>query len=267
MSSNPSSIDVQSSGRGSAVAALELSNITAGYGTTVVLRDVSVVVPEHSIVALLGPNGAGKTTLLRVASGLLRPSAGHVRISGASVTHQPAHRRTQRGLCLVPEGRGIFRSLSVADNLTLHTPPWVEEDRVAKAVEAFPILGNRLKQTAGSLSGGEQQMLALARIYLAQPQVALLDEVSMGLAPIIVDQIFETLAMLAKSGIALLIVEQYVNRALEMCDHVYLINRGELSFSGVPADLDEAAVIQRYLGADPIDSIDISSKSNGVQGS
>jgi branched-chain amino acid transport system ATP-binding protein len=230
--------------------ALALEDITAGYGRNVVVRNVSIVVAERTIVALLGPNGAGKTTLLRVASGLLRPQSGHVRIFGEDATKEPPHKRTRRGVCLIPEGRGIFRSLSVAENLLLHTPPWEREDRTDKAIEAFPMLGDRLKQTAGSLSGGQQQMLALARIYLAEPRVALLDEVSMGLAPIVVDQIFETLAALAKAGIALLVVEQYVNRALEMCDSVYMINRGEITYSGYPSDLDEHAVLQGYLGAD-----------------
>jgi len=233
-----------------APAALELDDVSAGYGETIVVRGISITVPANSIAALLGANGAGKTTLLRVAAGLLTPRAGRILIDGTDVSREAPHRRAARGLCLVPEGRGIFRSLTVSENLTLHTPPWVRENRVAEAVEAFPVLGERLNQTAGSLSGGEQQMLALARIYLAKPKIALLDEVSIGLAPIIVEQIFETLASLARTGIALLLVEQYVNRALELCDHAYLISRGQLTFSGAASELDEQAVFQRYLGAD-----------------
>jgi len=233
---------------GKQVASLELSEIVAAYGRNVVVRDVSLVVPQHSVVALLGANGAGKTTLLRVAAGLLKPQSGEVAIGGVIATRETPSSRARRGVCLIPEGRGIFRSLTVAENLLLHTPPWVNEDHLADVFEVFPVLGTRLKQVAGRLSGGQQQMLALARIYLAEPQVVLLDEVSMGLAPIVIDQIFETLTSLSRRGVALLIVEQYVNRALEMCDHVYMMNRGEITSSGAPSDLDQEAILEGYLG-------------------
>jgi branched-chain amino acid transport system ATP-binding protein len=230
--------------------ALELGGVTAAYGRTVVVRDVSLAVPETGIVALLGPNGAGKTTLLRVCAGLLRPTSGSVRIGGIDATSAPAFQRARDGLCLIPEGRGIFPSLTVAENLRLHTPPWSSENRLDRALDAFPVLRDRLKQRAGSLSGGQQQMVALARVYLAQTKVALLDEVSMGLAPLVVDEIFEQLVLMARSGIALLLVEQYVNRALEMADHVYLMNQGTMAFSGPPSQLDEETVVARYLGAE-----------------
>ena len=233
-----------------AVAALELRDITAAYGRTVVVRDASLRVPERGLVALLGPNGAGKTTLLRIAAGLMRPRQGDVHVLGADMTTSSPSERAKRGLCLIPEGRGIFRTLSVRENLVLHTPPWSRKDSIEQAIDAFPVLGDRLKQTAGSLSGGEQQMLALARVFLAQPKVVLLDEVSMGLAPIVVEQIFESLQRLTDQGIALLLVEQYVNRALEMCDYAYLINRGVITFGGRPEELDEGAVVEGYLGAD-----------------
>jgi branched-chain amino acid transport system ATP-binding protein len=231
-------------------SALRLEQVTAGYEQTVVLRDVTLTVPLRSITALLGPNGAGKTTLLRVASGLLAPTRGTVRLLGEEVTSDAPHQRARKGLCLMPEGRGIFRSLSVSENLLLHTPPWVRDERLERALSAFPVLRERLKQTAGSLSGGQQQMLALARIHLADPQVVLLDEVSMGLAPIIVSDIFQTLNDLAKSGISIVLVEQFVTRALEMADHVYLLNRGRIAFEGVPSELDEATVLRGYLGTD-----------------
>ena len=194
--------------------ALELDGITAGYGETTVLRDVSIRIPPKSIVALLGPNGAGKTTLLRVASGLLRPGAGNVRLFGDDVTASTPNQRARKGLCLMPEGHGIFRSLSVRENLLLHTPPWMREEPLERALTAFPALRERLKQTAGNLSGGQQQMLALARIHLSNPRVVLLDEVSMGLAPVIVNSIFQTLTELASTGISVVLVEQFVTRAL-----------------------------------------------------
>jgi branched-chain amino acid transport system ATP-binding protein len=235
--------------------ALVLSNIHAGYGRTMVLRDVSVGVPAGAVVALLGANGAGKTTTLRVAAGLLRAAQGTVSIFGHQVTRQPTHQRARQGICLVPEGRGIFRSLSVKENLQIQIPPWSDNHSLDKAIEAFPDLGARMQQVAGSLSGGQQQMLAMARAYLASPRVVLLDEVSMGLAPRIVDAIFESFRHLTANGVALLLVEQYVNRALEMADHAYLMTRGRISWSGPAADLDEDAVTQAYLGhGEPTDT-------------
>ena len=232
-------------------AALELRGVFAGYGGTPVLRDVSMAVPRGAVVALLGANGAGKSTLLRTASGLLTPTRGSVSIGGSDVTRDPPHRRARRGLCLIPEGRGIFPALTVAENLRMQLPPW-SRDRSAidRALHAFPALGNRLQQIAGTMSGGQQQMLAVSRAWVAQPQIVLLDEVSMGLAPTIVDDIYGVLAELAADGIALLVVEQYVSRALATATHVYVLEKGEISFSGPPAALDESALLGSYLGAD-----------------
>jgi branched-chain amino acid transport system ATP-binding protein len=227
---------------------LELSGVSAGYEGVAVLREVTVTVPAGHVVALLGPNGAGKTTLLRTAAGLLRPSAGHVLIKGKDVTRTPPNRRTKGGVCLIPEGRGIFRSLTVRDNLRMHVPPWAKDKSLDRALGAFPILEQRLGQTAGTMSGGQQQMLALARAYLSRPDVILLDEVSMGLAPKIVDEIFDALQRLASTGVALLLVEQYINRALDIADEVVLLDRGEVAYHGSPADLDQDTVMQRYLG-------------------
>jgi branched-chain amino acid transport system ATP-binding protein len=237
-------------------AALELAHIDAGYGRAAVLRDVSLTVPRGSLVALLGPNGAGKTTLLRTASGLLQPAHGTVTINGRNMTQAAASHRAKAGLCLIPEGRGIFRNLSVRDNLRLQVPQWATNKSVDKALEVFPALRDRLSQNAGTLSGGQQQMLALARAYLAKPSVVLLDEVSMGLAPKIVEEIFETLVGLAATGVALLLVEQYVTRALEMADRVVLLNQGRVTFSGAATDLDEDAVMRGYFGADLTDGSD-----------
>ncbi|WP_019875760.1 ABC transporter ATP-binding protein [Sporichthya polymorpha] len=227
---------------------LALDGVTAGYGGTTVLRDVSVRVPDGAVVALLGPNGAGKTTLLRVASGLLRPTGGRVLLDGADVTTQAPHALCARGVCHVPEGRGVFPSLTVRDNLVLLSKAGTESESLERAVTAFPRLGERLNQLAGTMSGGEQQMLALARTYMQRPRVVLLDEVSMGLAPTIVDEIFAFLARLSAEGASLLLVEQYVTRALEVADFVFLLNRGQIAFAGEVGEVDVAALAAEYVG-------------------
>lgn len=232
-------------------AVLELRGVTAGYERTTVLREVTLQVAPGTIVALLGPNGAGKTTLLRVATGLIRPTRGEVRLGDVDVTRKGSHARAAAGLCLIPEGRGIFRALTVKENLLLSVPPWRKGGGIERACEAFPILADRLRQTAGTLSGGQQQMLAVARAYLSEPKVVLLDEVSMGLAPLVVEEIFDSLQALAREGVSLLLVEQYVTRALALADHVYLLNRGEIGFSGSPEQLDEDELASRYLGLAP----------------
>ena len=229
---------------------LELRGVTAGYGAHTVLRDVDLVVPDHSVVALLGPNGAGKTTLLRVASGLLRPSSGHLLVDGQDATGWASHQLAGAGVCHVPEGRGIFRALSVRDNIRLQTNPAVDVDPIQAVSDAFPRLGERLDQRAGTMSGGEQQMLALARSYLAGSKTVLLDEVSMGLAPKIIDEIFEYLRRLAAQGAALLLVEQYVGRALELADFVYILNKGRVQFVGESDELGEEQILASYLGVE-----------------
>jgi branched-chain amino acid transport system ATP-binding protein len=227
---------------------LELRNVTAGYGQATVLRDVSFTVARGQVAALLGPNGAGKTTTLRVALGLVRPRSGTVWATGTEVTRQRPHQRARRGLCLIPEGRGIFRSLTVRENLRLQVPPWQSDHAIDVAVAAFPVLGQRLGQVAGTMSGGEQQMLALARAYLSRPDLVVIDEISLGLAPKVVDSIFASLRRLAADGMALLLVEQYVNRALGMADQVLLLDRGSLSFSGPADQVNEDTLMQAYLG-------------------
>ena len=228
---------------------LELRNICAGYGTGRVLENVSLVVPDGAVVALLGPNGAGKTTLLRVMSGLLRPTSGRVLLDGADVTDASPYELARAGICHVPEGRGIFPTLSVADNLRLQAPRSVDRRAVDLAAAVFPRLAQRRNQLAGTMSGGEQQMLALSRAYVAEPATVLLDEVSMGLAPLIVDEIFSYLRRLAGEGISLLVVEQYVARALELADYVYILNRGRIRFAGEPAEVGDQTVLESYLGA------------------
>jgi branched-chain amino acid transport system ATP-binding protein len=228
---------------------LELKNITAGYDTGTVLRDVTLTVPDNAVVALLGPNGAGKTTLLRVASGLLRPTSGQMLLNGKDVTGQRPFQLARAGVCHVPEGRGIFPSLSVSDNLQLQASSSGFKAAFQKATTTFPRLGERRGQIAGTMSGGEQQMLALSHAYVSDPTVVLLDEVSMGLAPKIVEEIFEYLHELARGGQALLLVEQYVSRALELADYVYILDRGRISFAGEPAEISEETITNAYLGS------------------
>jgi branched-chain amino acid transport system ATP-binding protein len=230
---------------------LEARGIHAGYQATPVLRDVDLTVPRGAVVALLGPNGAGKTTLLRVLSGTIPPTAGTVRLDGQDITTWPPHRRLRAGMALIPEGRGIFRELTVRVNLALFAAAVDDGDAEARAVEAFPKLGQRLDQVAGTLSGGEQQMLSLCRAHIGDPGLVLLDEVSMGLAPVVVDEIFAFLARLAASGRSLLLVEQYVDRALAIADYVYLLDRGRVAFAGEPAELAADDVFARYLAGEP----------------
>lgn len=228
---------------------LEFHGITAGYDGSTVLRNVQLSVPDHSVVALLGPNGAGKTTTLRVASGLLEPTQGRIVVDGQDVTRWPPFARAAHGVCLIPEGRGIFAALSVRDNLRLQAKPGGEAASIERATATFPRLGQRLRQVAGTLSGGEQQMLALARAYLADAKVVLLDEVSMGLAPVIVDEIFSFIHQLRDSGVSLLIVEQYVQRALDIANYVYVLNKGTLHFAGEPYEVEGEKVLESYLGS------------------
>ncbi len=229
-------------------AALRIENLTAGYGSTAVLREVNLVVPRGGVVALLGPNGAGKTTLLRVASRFISPMFGRIVMDGKDVTHDRAYAVARRGLCHLPEGRGIFPSLTVRENLILSSPKHRETESIARAVEVFPQLGQRMKQHASSLSGGEQQMLSLVRAFVTNPKLVVVDEVSLGLAPIIVDRIFEILTEIAATGTAMIIVEQYIQRALALAETVCLLSRGRVVFSGPAAEADQAALFARYLG-------------------
>lgn len=228
--------------------ALVLNNIFAGYGAATVLRDVSVTVPAAKVVALLGPNGAGKTTLLKVASGQIPTSAGTVHLNGQDVTGQRTDRLARQGLCHIPEGHAVFPSLSVQENLLLFSKRDEYEVGLEKAVAAFPPLRSRLKQSAGSLSGGEQQMLAMVRAYITGPGVVLVDEASLGLAPLVIDALYLFLQRLASSGTALLLVEQYVQRALAIADEVYILRHGQIVLSGSPAELEGKDMFSQYLG-------------------
>ena len=228
---------------------LELHDIVGGYGSTTVLRGVTVSVPPGCVVALLGPNGAGKSTTMRMASGLLRPSAGRVVFDDEDITRVGPNRRAQLGICHIIEGRSIFPSLTVQENLLLQTPRGVSRaDVLDEVADAFPALVDRRRQIAGTLSGGEQQMLSLMRAYLAKPRVVLVDEASLGLAPLVVDSIFAFLGRIAASGVSLLVVEQYVSRALALAETVYLLNQGSIVFGGPTDDLDEQQIFALYAG-------------------
>jgi branched-chain amino acid transport system ATP-binding protein len=228
-------------------AALELQQVTAGYGDNIVLKNLDLVIPESSVVALLGRNGAGKSTALRVVSGFLRPQTGHVLFGGDDITSLSAHQRAGLGICCIAEGRSIFPSLSVKENLRMWALHVSEQEAIGRACDAFPILGNRLKQRAGSLSGGEQQMLAVARAYVQKAHLVFIDEVSLGLAPLVIDQLSAFLAELAKAGTTLVIIEQFVKRALDLADQVYVISRGEVAFHGSSRSLTEEALATIYV--------------------
>jgi branched-chain amino acid transport system ATP-binding protein len=219
--------------------ALELRDVDAGYGPFRALFDVSFGVPRGGVCALLGPNGAGKTTVARVASGLIAPASGTVWVAGQNVTGQPAWRIARLGVAHAVEGRSVFASLSVEDNLRLAFRRSVGaaglNDAMGRAYARFPRLGERRRQEAGTLSGGEQRMLALARVLADPPSVLIADELSLGLAPVIVDEVYATLATIRDAGTSLLIVEQQVPRAIELADVVVVLGKGAVRYAG-PAD-------------------------------
>ena len=228
---------------------LQVEALTAGYGRTTVLRDVTLNFDSGSVTAVLGANGAGKTTLLRCLSGLIRATSGTISMGQTDVSRLPPHRRLKQGICLIPEGRGVFKSLTVAENLRLHRPNWQAEERTDSALEIFPALRPRLSQTTGTMSGGEQQMVALARAFVAGASLVMVDELSMGLAPRVVEDLFDRLALLAQRGVALIVVEQFVHQALALADTVVVLNRGEIALHARAADFDPSVLAQQYLGA------------------
>ncbi len=228
--------------------ALSMKGITSGYGTTTIVRNIDLTIEAGSVTALLGPNGAGKSTLLKTMSGLIRPMSGSVMIDGQDVSSLAPNKRANLGLCHIPEGRGIFPSMTVKENLELQAKPGEQSIAIEKGIAAFPILGERLMQRAGTMSGGQQQMLSMARAYTQNPRVILVDEGSLGLAPIVVDEIFSFLAGVAAAGAALLIVDQFVARALALATSAYVMTRGEIVFAGNSVELQQSDVFERYLG-------------------
>jgi branched-chain amino acid transport system ATP-binding protein len=227
---------------------LELQRVSVSYGGLRAVSDVSITIPEGCIVALLGPNGAGKTTTLRTISGLIRPDSGRILLAGKRIDGRSPHDIARKGVLQVPEGRGIFPSLTVAANLSMARATAPNVDLEARAVELFPRLADRMSQLAGTLSGGEQQMLAMARALVAQPRVLMLDEISMGLAPIIVRQLFDAVRDMKASGATVLLVEQYVQAALDLADYVYVLDKGRVAEVGEPGDVRESGLATSYLG-------------------
>lgn len=237
---------------------LRVENLHAGYGTSEVLVDVSLHVAQGSVVALIGANGAGKTTAMRAISGMIRPSRGRILLNGKPVQELGAAAIATLGLAHAPEGRKVFGPLSVEDNLLLgayHRLPRLFGFKklaaadLARIYELFPRLLERRAQPAGTLSGGEQQMLAIGRALMANPKVVLLDEPSMGLAPVIVQEVFNTIGRLKDAGITLLLVEQFARSALEVADYAYVMERGHIAVEGTPAELhQDERVLSAYLG-------------------
>ena len=228
---------------------LELRDVSVSYGGLRALAGVSIVVPEHSVVALLGANGAGKTTTLRAISGLIRPDHGRIEFAGRRIDGRAAHTVTRMGVLHVPEGRGVFPSLTVRANLEMASyAVGSGRDLVEEGVSRFPALGRRIDQLAGSMSGGEQQMLALARAVLSRPRLLLLDEISMGLAPLIVSSLFDEVRAMAEAGTTVLLVEQYVQTALGLADYAYVLDKGRIVDVGEPADLRAGGILSSYLG-------------------
>ena len=231
---------------------LELNGLSSHYGRIQALRDVSVTVAEGEIVALVGANGAGKTTLLRVLSGVRPLSAGAIRFAGADISRTPAHKRVALGISQAPEGRQVFGPLSVEDNLRLgayRRSSGEVADDIEKMYAMFPILKEKRKAPAGALSGGQQQMLALGRALMSQPRLLLLDEPSMGLAPLLVAEIFEALKKLKAAGATIFLVEQNAFAALGICDRGYVLETGEVKIAGTGAALlADDQVRSAYLG-------------------
>ena len=236
-----------------AEALLELQNLDVHYGAIHALRGVSFRVGKGEIVTLIGANGAGKTTTLRAVSGMLRPSAGQITYEDTPIAGLKPHRLVARGLCHAPEGRGIFPNLTVLENLRLGAFLRRDADGIAQDMERgfklFPILRERATQMAGTLSGGEQQMLAIARALMARPRLLLLDEPSLGLAPTVVETIFNIIQEINRQGVTILLVEQNAHLALGIAHHGYVLETGVVVQSGTGADLLRSPEIRKaYLG-------------------
>jgi branched-chain amino acid transport system ATP-binding protein len=225
-------------------AVLELRDVSAAYGPFRALFEVSLTVGPGEAVALLGPNGSGKTTTARVASGLVAPASGTVSVDGADLSGAPPYRYARAGVAHAPEGRSVFATLSVEDNLRLSFRQSQGRAGVAaaldRAFELFPVLARRHHQMAGTLSGGEQRMLSMARVMVEAPKLLVADELSLGLAPIVVDQVYENLQKLREAGTALLIVEQHVPHALTLCDRVVLLGHGAVVWDGPSSEAPTA---------------------------
>lgn len=235
------------------MAMLEVNNIHTYYGNIHALKGISITVEENEIVTLIGGNGAGKTTTLRSISGLIPPRSGEIYFEGEKISDTPAHELVFKGITMVPEGRGIFARLTVYENLDMGAYSLTDrssfEDDLEKVYQLFPRLKERRKQVAGTLSGGEQQMLATARALMAKPRLMLMDEPSMGLAPILVESVFETIQEINKSGTTILLVEQNATVALAVADRGYVLQTGEIVLKDSAKNLRKDEMVQKaYLG-------------------
>jgi branched-chain amino acid transport system ATP-binding protein len=229
---------------------LELRNVRASYGSIEVLHGVNLSVGRGEVVALLGPNGAGKSTMIKVVSGLLRPTSGQLIVGGRDVTGAAANALARAGLCTIPEGRGIFPNLTVRENLLMatysgHKLSDIEESTYAR----FPRLSERRTQLAGTMSGGEQQMLSLARALATDPVILLLDELSMGLAPLIVAELYQQVAAIAAEGVSVLVVEQFARTVLGVADQAVLLAHGKVQVAGKASEIGEDVLAGAYLGS------------------
>ena len=235
-------------------ALLEVKEVVTAYGKIEALKGISLEVQQGSITCLLGPNGAGKTTLLMTTAGVLKPKAGSIRFGGNEIAGAAPHAIVARGIALVPENRLVFPNMTVVENLNAGGYPRNDKAEIAADVDRmmtrFPVLKERAMQDAGTLSGGEQQMLSVARALMSRPKLLLMDEPSLGLAPLIVEEIFRIIRELHKDGATIFLVEQNAHMALTVANHFYLIEQGKVTFSGDPGSLAEDEVIRRaYLGS------------------
>lgn len=237
------------------MALLEVTDLHAYYGNIHALKGISLVVEEGEIVSLIGGNGAGKTTTLRTISGLLQPRQGSISFEGEDLGHAAAHERVRMGIAMVPEGRGVFAKLTVQENLELGAYQRTDRAGIAQDIDRaytlFPRLGERRKQIAGTMSGGEQQMLAMTRALMARPRLLLMDEPSMGLAPVLVETIFDTIEEVNQDGTTILLVEQNAHMALQIAHRGYVIQTGEIVLDDTAESLQTNPMVQKaYLGVE-----------------
>jgi branched-chain amino acid transport system ATP-binding protein len=247
---------------------LEVSELEAGYDDALILRGVDLAADAEQIVAIVGPNGAGKSTLLKAVYGLVRPRRGSVRLDGADITGERADRLTRRGMNLVPQVDNVFPSLSIAENLhvgALVVPRADRQTEIERVLELFPLLAERRRQRAGSLSGGQRKLVALARALVGRPRLLLLDEPSAGLSPIAIDLVFEKLVEIRSLGIAIVMVEQNARRALALADTGYVLDTGRNAYSGPGRTLlGDPRVVELYLGGSGSGTIASSSTSTST---
>ena len=232
---------------------LEIKDLYVSYGMMEVLHGISVDVQDKELVSIIGPNGAGKTTLIKTVMGLVKPTSGQILYNGEDITHIPAHKRAGMGIGYVPEGRRVFGKLTVEENLQMGAYELKDKAQIAKNIEMvygiFPRLGERAKQLASTMSGGEQQMLAIGRALMLNPKMLLIDEVSMGLMPIMVNTCFEVIKKLNDEGITVLVVEQNANKALKIADRGYVLETGNIVLSDTAENMRKDDTVQKaYLG-------------------